>query len=398
MRRFEKHPVLTLFVVLLVAFVGLVAATEAYLRVTEPVEVLTANMSLPRPERHVRLREWLPNARFVFAPPEIRRLNPGGAVHDAYELRIDENGFIEPGRVHDDAELTIVFLGGSTTESMFVTPELRFPYLVGWLLERRLGLKVNSFNAAKSGNNAMHSLHILTGKVLPMRPDFVVLMNTANDLGVLSRYGTYWNDDTNFSQLRTPERSVERSLRDLRDLLIPRIYRTGRRALRRLAEAAPAGRAFAGEAGVAAPEAVKARPEIEAWGDNYESALWQFTATAKAWGIRPVLMTQVALTGGDLQRPARDDGGDYLAEDKLGRHGFTAESFAETHEYFNAIARFVARRASALLIDLAAEGPWTNAELYDGQHFADNGSKRAAEIIADALAADLQARQTAAPQ
>ncbi|MEE8276760.1 MAG: SGNH/GDSL hydrolase family protein [Alphaproteobacteria bacterium] len=394
MRRFEKHPVFSIALVLAVAIAGLLAASETYLRLSESVDVVTAGESLARPERHIRLREWLPDTRFVFAPPEIRRLNPGGVVADEYEVNVDGNGFIEPGRVHDDADLTVVFLGGSTTESMFVTPELRFPYRAGRLLEERLGVKVNSFNAAKSGNNAMHSLHILSGKVLAMRTDVVVLMNNANDLGVLSRYGTYWNGDSDFRQLRTRERSLERSFRSLRDLVIPKTYRAIRRALRRLAGRAPTGRALAAE--VAAPEA--AQPGIELWADDYESALRQFVATARAWRVRPVLMTQVALTDGELRRPARDDGGDYLAGDKLARRGFTAESFANSHAYFNQIARFVARSEGALLIDLAAEGPWTDTELYDGQHFADNGSRRAAEIIAAALDDDLRGRLPAATQ
>ena len=40
-----------------------------------------------------------------------------------------------------------------------------------------------------------------------------------------------------------------------------------------------------------------------------------------------------------------------------------------------------------LLIDLAAAGGWTSAEVYDGLHFTDAGSERVAALVADALAA-----------
>lgn len=206
--------------------VAIIAAAEFTLARLRPATVLSAYESVPRPQRHIVLREWLPDATFVVAPPEIRYRNPGGPVRDVDQLAVDEDGFIEPSKVHDAPELTVAFLGGSTTECLFVTPELRFPYLVGRLLETRLGRAVNSLNAGKSGNNTMHSLLALTAKVLPERPHFVVLMHNANDLAVLAGYGSYWNDDSEFALVRTRERSVETAVRDLRDLAMPRTYRT----------------------------------------------------------------------------------------------------------------------------------------------------------------------------
>ncbi len=77
--------------------------------------------------------------------------------------------------------------------------------------------------------------------------------------------------------------------------------------------------------------------------------------------------------------------GDYLAEGNLRRRGFTARSFESTHAYFNAVIRHVARTEGALLIDPAA-AEWGTDDLYDRLHFTDNGSRRMAALIADALA------------
>jgi hypothetical protein len=55
-------------------------------------------------------------------------------------------------------------------------PENRFPFLAAQKLEKDLGLKVNGINAARAGNNTVHSLLILIGKIIPLRPDYVVYM------------------------------------------------------------------------------------------------------------------------------------------------------------------------------------------------------------------------------
>ncbi len=385
MSRFEKHPVLTLTVIVLAVVVGLVAVTETALRTGKTMDELPMFVSLPRPERHIRLREWLPNTRFLAAPPKIRRANPGGPVHDIYPLTIDSDGFIEPARVHAEPNVTVVFLGGSTTECLYVTPELRFPALAGRLMGKQLDLKVNGLNGAKSGNNTMHSLHILTGKVLPLRPDFVVLMNNVNDIGVLSRYGTYWTDNSDFRQTLVPERSFERVFRDLRDLLIPDTYRAFKQVRKRFAGLVGPKSAYASETADGA-----ARPAVEQWADDYESALRQFVATAKAWNVRPVLLTQAALTRNDSGQGGAALEGDYLAAANLERRGFTAESFANAQAYFNQIMRFVAHQEGALLVDIAA-APWTDQELYDQLHFSDQGSQRVAALVAEVLVRDYTA-------
>ena len=37
-----------------------------------------------------------------------------------YVLRVDRQGFIMPSKIHDHPDLTIAFLGGSTTECIYV--------------------------------------------------------------------------------------------------------------------------------------------------------------------------------------------------------------------------------------------------------------------------------------
>ena len=376
MNIFERHPKSILTAVVVGLLLISLALTEGFLSTLDTKQ--SVHKSSPKPERYIRLREWQPSVDYVAVPPAIRHRNPGGQVFDEYALSIDKNGFIEPSPTDAEAAATIVFLGGSTTECMFVQPKLRFPYLAGKLLGERLGTRINGINGGKSGNNTMHSLFALSAKVIPMRPDMVVLMHNVNDLAVLARGESYWPDSGTFGHVRTMRRDIESIVRNLRDLLIPHSYRAIRRGLRSIS--------FDFVTNANATSGKKPQPNIEKMADDYESALTQFVHTVRAWKIQPVLMTQVLIDRQEVAKPRKDDGGDYLAERKLRKRGFTRHSFASNQAYFNAIIRDVARREGALLIDLAAASKWTANDLYDQLHFTDAGSTRAAAIIAETLA------------
>ena len=66
---------------------------------------------------------------------------------------------------------------------------------MGRRLEEALTVKVNSYNAARSGNNSLHSINILLHKLMPLKPDIVVMMHNINDLVALLYEQTYWNNN-----------------------------------------------------------------------------------------------------------------------------------------------------------------------------------------------------------
>ncbi len=378
MTRFERHPALTLIAILLVLLVAGAAVTEWLLAPSGARDQLIGSESDMRPARFLALREWQPNSRYLFGPPETRVVNSVDRVPEVYVLETDGRGFIEPSVVHDDPDSEIVFVGGSTTECLYVLPENRFPYLAARLLEKRHGLRINGVNAGKSGNNAMLSLLATIGKVLERRPDFVVLMHATNDIGVLNSFGSYWNRSSNFALVDRRKRTIENVVRDLRDMSVPYSYRGLRRALDRLGEADLLSRPA-----VAAELPATKDGKRRRMGADFESALRSFVAVVRAWHSQPVLMTQVRVSNraaaqGDLE-------GGYLSKKALAAGHFTPESFADTHAYFNAIIRHVAISEEVPLIDLAAARDWSDDDLYDGLHFNDPGARRAAEVVAEAL-------------
>ena len=358
--RFERHPYITLSAILLGLIVLALAASEITLKPGAGKDVVVSGDRPPSPYRYLVLREWQPSTSFFFGAPKELTANRSGKVRSTYAVDVDEFGFIEPSIIHKDPDVEIVFLGGSTTECLYVTPELRFPYLAGRMLEDRLGLKINSINAAKSGNNTMISLLMLAGKILPRRPDYVVLMHNINDLSLLTNNDSYWVDGLPYTILRTRERSLVTLWTDFRDMTIPYTWRAISRAFDRLSLLiSPASAETVSQA--TAPHINRTK--------LFENALRGFVRFARAWQTEPILMTQVILP----------------SEMELTATSLSVPELVAAHESFNDVVRRVASTDGVSLIDLASAQEWGPAHIYDAMHFNDDGAKAVARLVAEKM-------------
>ena len=70
--------------------------------------------------RYVKLREPRPLRQMRLQFPKNHLAYTDNVFTQTYKVDIDENGFIKPSRKYADPDLSIVFLGGSTTECMFM--------------------------------------------------------------------------------------------------------------------------------------------------------------------------------------------------------------------------------------------------------------------------------------
>ena len=337
----------------------------------------------PGPARYLVLREWRRNTDYQFVPSAERKRHPDGGLQETYQLATDKDGFIEPARRHAQPDLSVVFLGGSTTECMYVTPDNRFPHLTAIKLEQTLGLKVNGINAALSGNNSMHSLLLLLGKVVPLRPNFVVLMHGINDIGTLTSNGTYWIKDGALRLLEEEKTSVGDAGKMLVRTLIPYTaeqLQHGTKAVRALVRIRPAR--------VQAPQSAGASDRRAEMARDFESSLRSFVRVATAWGITPVLMTQVY-----VEPPSEAErSGAFANREQLAGGSPQPGGQPNLLDDFNAITREVARSEVTPLVDLARARTWRYGDVYDGVHFTDEGSKRVAEIVAAALKEQIDMR------
>lgn len=389
--RFDKHSGKILFTLWLFIIAGGLIAIEWALAPSGTKYDAYGSIGGPGPYRRLMLREWEPSTNYNVAPTANRLRYPNGGTRKVYEVSTDSNGFIEPALRHEKPDLNIVFMGGSTTECLFVAPENRFPYLTARKLETALDLKINGINAARSGNNGMHSLLLLLGKVIAIRPDYVVLMHAANDIGVLSQE-TYWKQPGSKKIIDVQKISVEQSISILSNSLLP--YTSGLIShssgqVKKLLRGPP--RARANVARLIQPTDNKSKREV--MGGSFASMLRSYVELARAWGITPILVTQVKVR----TESEREKDDDFLARERLGGARVDPDDFATTHEYFNSIIRDVAARKNVLLVDLARDRNWSFGDVYDGIHFTDQGSVNVAELISAKLKVEISRRHVTPP-
>lgn len=350
-----------------------VPAGQGYYIADEPVAAHSES-------RAIRLPLFPPNARYLFRPPsEYIATRTDGLAAREYVTETDASGFIRPGRIHPDADLTIAFLGGSTTENFLVPAAARFPHLAGRQIEACLGQRVNTINAGRSGITAMHSLNIFLNTVVPLKPDIAVMMHNINDYAMLHHEGSYWNNHPDRSLLTTSDTSARaapgRATR-LANLLIPR---TANFVRHRIGGAASP----VGEAAPDAPRWSTVKPiEIDRIRADFARALESFIHTARAWDIQPVLMT-MADRWPDAPETASESF-HTLVRDKL----FAIDdypAFTAGFDAMNDTIRDSAARLSAPVIDLANAIPPSPDLMFDAIHFNEAGSRMAAGVVADRL-------------
>ncbi len=363
---FQRHPKKTLAAVTLFFILAIVFAAEKFLEFNNHRHGIVLEAEAER--RYVRLKEYRPGTRLLLAFPRNHLPFTDNVFTKQYRVDIDNNGFIGPSRKYDRPDKVIVFLGGSTTECMFVDEDHRFPFVAGQILEQETGAKINSCNGGMSGSNTLNAIDILINKVIPLKPDVVVFMENINDLSTLLYEGTYWNKGTARSPLETlKKRQLAGKL--LKEIFIPNLNHAYRNLKKTLS-----GKEEDEFAGARGKKLIIDQPQMV---HDFAADLQTIVCTCKAWGIVPVLMTQANRI---------TDNPDPVVAAYIGRdRGISYPQFKELYDAFNDTIREVGRKNQVMVIDLAREVPPDKKYLYDLVHFNDVGSQLAAQIIAARL-------------
>ena len=336
----------------------------------EKILSLKSNTHTPGIKRSIRLREYDPLLTRYQTYNDPQKKVFDSFTEKTYLLRIDQDGFIIPSRIHPNPDYVIIFLGASTTECTWVDEENRFPYLVGRHLEKETGLKVNSYNASKAGNNTLHSIDILYNKLIPFKPNIVVMMHNVNDLNTLLYEGTYWNQNPFRSPISEEKPSVVKNLKEIRDILIPYSYAGLKEIIRSL------------RGNQEVDEFQKVRRKNHQPVDKFRLAdefrlnLETFIQICKVRGITPVLMTQ--------QNRITPNPDPVILRQLIlfgESRGMTYGEYKELYDLFNQTIRETGARHGTLVIDLARKIPPGKNFLFDAIHLTDQGSKMAAAII-----------------
>jgi len=111
---FERNSKKTIFLLLIVLFILLVYVSEKILQYKN--QGIGFNYNLPN--RAVALREYRPYMKELLHAGK-KEVHYDTLVPKDYLLRIDNDGFIIPSKKYSNPDISMVFLGGSTTECRF---------------------------------------------------------------------------------------------------------------------------------------------------------------------------------------------------------------------------------------------------------------------------------------
>lgn len=373
--RFENHPKKTLVIFLALVILALGYGAEKFLQYKHH----GTGFNYALPNRAVALREWRPGMIIWELPGKSARTSDSLTLKP-YLLRIDRHGFIIPSKKYDHPDITLAFLGASTTECRYVEEGHRFPYLAGALLAKNLGIQINSYNAARSGNHSLHSLIVFLAKVLPLRPDIVIMMHNANDLAILLHDQTYWNNESSRPMIVDMNKEISANfIRYYRDKWIPHLAEAMRDFDRRVRLWLTSGKKPGlqpGEDEFAQYRGKKVVVDESKLVPPFTKNLQTFISICKSQGITPVLMTMANRLKDNPDRAV-------IAEFKGRDIGY--REFKGAFDRFNEVIRQTGRENHILVIDLAQKIPPEKEYLYDIIHLNDNGSVKAAEIISRQL-------------
>jgi hypothetical protein len=367
---FERNPKKTILGLILIIIIITIYSTEKIL--AHSYKCLVYNFALPN--RVIRLREFKPfMSDCSFPPPN----NFETLVNKKYTLRIDKNGFIIPSERYLHPDIGIVFLGGSTTVCHYVDETYRFPFLVGVLLDNKLKININSYNAGRSGNNSLHSINILLNKVIPLNPQIVVMMHNINDVTTLVYEHTYWNNNLSKSVIIDMNNEITANyLRIMRDRLIPNIATQIRIISNKIKERLSAGHVNGDEfAHIRGKEIIISKAEAT---EQFEMNLDIFVNICRARKIIPVLMTMPSR----IKENPDDVIADIFKSDQI---KFPYQGYRDLFETFNKSIRKKAKENSILCIDLAKTIPQEAQYMYDTVHYTEAGSKKIAQQISEHL-------------
>lgn len=320
--------------------------------------------------RYIFLREYRPNQILEIQPTYRYVSESDGLTAQKVRLTVDGDGFIGSAQRHDEPDVTIAFLGGSTTECLYLNEDKRFPSLVASLLNERRGRRIHAINAGTSGGNALHSINKLINVVAPKHPQVVMFMHAINDLTTLAYFGSYWNADRrgNLVVVENGEGSFSYMVKVLAKRHLPGYFTTVMVVSDYLNPKVDDEFVFDRQVFNAN---LQREEELVAL---FRQQLILFVYTTRAIGATPVLMTQAN----------RIESDDPFVRDlfRRTRPGLDYDRWAKVYARFNEEIRRVAAIEHIDLVDLAKTIPGTKEYAYDPVHLNERGSiVAAAEIV-----------------
>lgn len=350
--------------------------------------------SLDRSEDHPYLRtDWVPGFERTYLIEGIARQK------GSMRFKINEFGFRSSSmksQKKPEGTYRIFFLGGSTTEELYLPEEKTFPFLVEKKLTRAYPpQRFECANGGISGYLAADVLAALIYKVLYYEPDLVVVMLGVNDLlyGTTSRYDPLRRANYRKS-LYSP--GYQESVRSSLGKILKRSHFLTLLKWRLWNRIFP-------------PDAEKYKTvldQYDAWRkerrerpftsisesqslDDFLKYLKEIIFVSQGHGVRLILMTEPSVYQENL--PAEIDEKLWMGWRGAGNRSIhvnlSPDFLLRGMNRFNNAVRELSRQYGVELIDLEKEIPKNLQYFYDDVHLTPAGGERAGDVISGYLTA-----------
>jgi lysophospholipase L1-like esterase len=267
---------------------------------------------------------------------------------------------------HFEDFLTLVAVGGSTTECFYLSDGKSWPERLGERLERSFD-KVWVNNAGLDGHSTFGHLILLQDILARIHPKIVLFLVGINDVG---------RDDLTADPNSLPPAWKKLMAKSRVMPWLQNIYRAGKAWKRGLSHASVDVSTLP-LLNVSGPQAQAIlEPHQRTYAAAYQNRLQTLVQTAQAQGMYPVLITQPVLYGEGRDETTGADLENMQVTPQM--NGLLAWKVLEL---YNDVTRQVARENRVPLIDLARVLKKSSAYFYDFYHFTNQGADAAAEII-----------------
>ncbi|MEM6349024.1 MAG: SGNH/GDSL hydrolase family protein [Bacteroidota bacterium] len=275
-----------------------------------------------------------------------------------------------------DSSLTIIAVGGSTTECYLISDGNDWPALVQNKLQPKYH-KVWVNNAGLDGHSTFGHQLLLNDYILPLKPDFVLFLLGANEVGRtdLDQYDkaqfkqnlSAWKRTLYHSEVVSFILNIQRAAKadelDLNHQYL-QLQTLEHRPTDSLAIMAQIK-----------SDSITLR--------SYHTRIQNLIDSCQRYHIQPIFITQPSLLGVGVDPDTRIDLSTVAWNEANGA------SYWRRLEAYNNVLKEAASQNDVFCIDLAHLLPKRSAYFYDNIHYTNDGSEAVSKIIAEKLAAYL---------
>lgn len=271
--------------------------------------------------------------------------------------------------------LSVIAVGGSTTECFYLSDGRTWPELLGQRLERSFK-RVWVNNAGMDGHSTFGHAVLLKDYLIELKPKAIIFLTGLNDMG-LAQAGHYDKLLTGDGPRPLAARLFIKAAQKSRVIALAQIiymHKPARKAgLVHAQLDLKAMNPVQAGAGVLAAMRARHAPFARAYGERLKGLI----RTARENGIEPVLVTQPLLCGKGRDRATRVDLATLPTNDEFVNCGVRWEIL----ELYNDEARSAAASEKATLSDIARNMPKDSRSFYDLSHFTAQGTEALAENV-----------------